>query len=348
MLAWNFTEHNICIVLNSKAYTVPRTSSNFNAIVDAIDRGDEVALHNLLDPKQSISTASEGRLEFDGHNLMFEGEVLHHSIVDRLHFLWANGLPYRPLLRFMDRLLMNPSHRAVNELYRFLENTDLPITNDGHFLAYKKVRSDFTDIYTGKFDNSVGAKPKVRRNEVDEDPNRTCSNGLHVCSRSYLPCFGFGTGNKVVVVKVDPADVVAVPIDYNNAKMRVCQYEVVRDITDEYENEHDPMPSYHTNEFDSEGGDDSFDDLEGVDDSFDDLEGEDDSFDDLKDETPVQRPKVSNSHVTSNKLNEHQVRDIKQLLQDRSYTLKAIADLYGVNESTIRKIRDGITWSWVK
>ena len=25
---------------------------------------------------------------------------------------------------------------------------------------------------------------------VDEDPNRTCSAGLHICSWQYLPCFG--------------------------------------------------------------------------------------------------------------------------------------------------------------
>jgi hypothetical protein len=35
-----------------------------------------------------------------------------------------------------------------------------------------------------------------------------------------------------VVVKVNPADVIAVPNDYGNAKMRVCQMEVLREYTD--------------------------------------------------------------------------------------------------------------------
>jgi len=30
-----------------------------------------------------------------------------------------------------------------------------------------------------------------------------------------------------VLVKVNPKDVVSVPVDYNNTKMRVCRYEVI-------------------------------------------------------------------------------------------------------------------------
>jgi hypothetical protein len=70
------------------------------------------------------------------------------------------------------------------------------------------------------------------RDDVDPDRNRTCSAGLHCCSQEYLPEFGCGAGNKIVEVRVDPKDVVAVPTDYNNTKMRVCKYEVLREITD--------------------------------------------------------------------------------------------------------------------
>ena len=35
-----------------------------------------------------------------------------------------------------------------------------------------------------------------------------------------------------MLVKVDPADVVSIPVDYNNTKMRCCRYEVIG----EYEN----------------------------------------------------------------------------------------------------------------
>ncbi|EFW4639850.1 helix-turn-helix domain-containing protein, partial [Shigella flexneri] len=34
--------------------------------------------------------------------------------------------------------------------------------------------------------------------------------------------------------KVHPRDVVSIPIDYNDAKMRTCQYEVVEDVTEQF------------------------------------------------------------------------------------------------------------------
>ena len=339
MLAWNFTEQNVTIVLNGKIHTVSRTIGQFPQIVDALEDGDEAALETLLVPKANMEKVTEGRITFDGQCLRFKGEPLHNAIVDRLHHYWTEGLPVRPLLRFLDRLMDNPSYRAVNELYGFLEATDLPFTNDGCFLAYKRVRNNFKDIHSGTIDNSVGQSPRLSRNQVDEDPEQTCSYGLHVCSRSYLPYFGAWGSHKVVIVKVDPLDVVAVPKDYNNAKMRVCGYEVVQDISDDFNNGRDEaMPSYHTDDFSDE--DDFEDDVE------DDGDG---SFDDLNDgdTLPVDKPTAS-VHATSAKLNEHQVRDIKELLRQGELSLVAIGNIYGVNESTIRKIRDGITWSWVQ
>ncbi|CAM6053339.1 unnamed protein product [Sphagnum tenellum] len=44
---------------------------------------------------------------------------------------------------------------------------------------------------------------------------------------SYLPSYGSSDGNTIVIVKIDPADVVSVPVDYNCAKMRICRYEVL-------------------------------------------------------------------------------------------------------------------------
>ena len=127
----------------------------------------------------------------------------------------------------MENLMSNPSHRSVQELYGFLEKGELPITPDGHFLAYKKVRGDYTDCHTGKMDNSVGKVLEMERNAVDDDKDRTCSSGLHFCSKSYLANFG---GERTVIVKINPRDVVSIPSDYNNAKGRTCRYEVIGEL----------------------------------------------------------------------------------------------------------------------
>lgn len=87
------------------------------------------------------------------------------------------------------------------------------------------------DIHSGTMDNSVGKKLRIDPWQVEANRDVTCAKGLHVCSRSYLPHFG-GSGSRVVICKVNPADVVAVPNDYNNAKMRVCAYEVIGELND--------------------------------------------------------------------------------------------------------------------
>lgn len=151
-----------------------------------------------------------------------------------------DGVEFQGLVNFTSRLVHNPSYRAVNELYEFLEASDILINEDGMVECFKKVRGDFTDIHSGTFDNSVGKVCQVPRNFVDEDSERTCSFGLHVCSRAYLPSFGWAEDNRVIKVLVDPADFVAIPKDYYSvdglgqvkAKARVCRYEVVSEVTD--------------------------------------------------------------------------------------------------------------------
>jgi hypothetical protein len=141
-----------------------------------------------------------------------------------------DGFPVEPLVNFMENLMTNPSKRAVTELYGFLEKNSLPITPDGCFLAYKKVRNDFLDIHSGTMDNSVGKIVEMERNEVDDNKDQTCSTGLHFCSQDYLPHFGNGYDSRVVILKINPADVVSIPSDYNNAKGRACKYEVIGEI----------------------------------------------------------------------------------------------------------------------
>lgn len=136
--------------------------------------------------------------------------------------------------KFLSRLYKNPSYKVVTQLYNFLAKNDLPLTNDGTFYAYKKVDYDYYDLYSHTIKNEIGTTIEVDRNDVEDDPVKTCSKGLHVCSKSYLKSFGARetTVNRILIVEVDPENVVSVPYDYNNAKMRVCKYKVIDEITD--------------------------------------------------------------------------------------------------------------------
>jgi hypothetical protein len=159
---------------------------------------------------------------------------VHGSIGKRILEFMSKGLPFEPLVNFLDNLMQNPSMQSQKELYDFLEHENLAITSDGHFLAYKAVRSDFKDKYRGTFDNSIGNIVTMQRAKVDDDRARGCSDGLHAGALNYVASYGnMDAGDRIVIVKINPKDVVSVPSDCNCEKLRTCRYEVVA----EYEGE---------------------------------------------------------------------------------------------------------------
>lgn len=184
-------------------------------------------LAELAEPAKRIIEAGEGRVVVIDGEVLFDGEPINNAVTRRIIWGLKEGFDMLPYIRFLDNLMENPSKRAVDELYGFMEANNLGITDDGYLIAYKRVREDYLDIYSGKIDHSVGQKPSMARNKVDDDKDRTCSYGFHFCSMSYLPHYGAGPGNRIVIVKVHPRDVVSIPSDYNNAKARCCTYEVI-------------------------------------------------------------------------------------------------------------------------
>ena len=125
----------------------------------------------------------------------------------------------------------NPSYRARNELYNFLEHENLPVTEDGHFLAYKAVRSDYRDLWSGTMNNSVGNIVEMPRPNVDDNCSVGCSAGLHAGSIDYVNSYG-GSSSTKVIVKINPRDVVSVPTE-DSRKLRCCRYEVISSFTSE-------------------------------------------------------------------------------------------------------------------
>jgi hypothetical protein len=249
---------NINMVLDGTAYAIGSDHVNYKAIANALKEGKHEDVLDLIDIPAAISVASAGVVEVVDGEVLYHGEALHNCMTDRILNLMREELPFQFMVTFLDNLMQNPSHRAVQELYGFLEAGNLPITEDGHFLAYKRVRDNFTDLHSGKFDNSIGSKPSMPRNEVDEDKDRTCSSGLHFCSLDYLPHFGSYGGNKIVIVKINPKDVVAIPSDYNNAKGRCSGYEVIGEHKGDDRTEAFKK-SVYTSDGQPYGGDDDYD-----------------------------------------------------------------------------------------
>lgn len=193
----------------------------------AEDYGKAVALLKPVHVIRQFVGRDYTSIEVTDHSVLYKGEPLSGPLVDRIFQLRDQGFTIDPLVKFCANLQHNPSYRSREQLYTFLEHNNMPITPDGCFMAYKRVNADFTDVHSGRFDNSPGSIVEMSRNAVDDDPTRTCSAGLHVCSREYLRSF---PGEKLIACKVNPAHVVSVPTDYNFTKMRVWKYEVVEEL----------------------------------------------------------------------------------------------------------------------
>lgn len=224
------SESFITVVYEGRVFMAGETHPNFKKAHEMLKAGDVKGAVTCLDTQEAIRTYSKGNIKIIGHQLLYKDVVFDSDITQRIIREMYNDRPYEHLVNFFERLMRNPSRDAVYQLYGFLVHNDIELTDDGCFLAWKRVRDNYKDLATGNFDNSPGVTVSMPRNMVDEDKTRTCSTGLHVAAKSYLPHYGGGVG-RVIQVKVDPADVVAIPVDYNNAKMRVCRYKVMIDVT---------------------------------------------------------------------------------------------------------------------
>lgn len=218
---------SVVIVVDGKDYTINKTHVAYDRLLNAIKAQDTAAIRELVEPKKVLLNYAAGNVEIKGTEFLWKGKVMHNTLATKMIDMLLEGFPIDPLVEFMHNLMKNPSKRAVDELYGFLEKGALPITPDGHFLAYKKVKDNYTDCHTGTISNHVGAVVTMDRNEVDDDKDRTCSAGLHFCSKEYLKNFN---GARTMILKINPADVVSIPSDYNHSKGRCCQYVVIGEL----------------------------------------------------------------------------------------------------------------------
>jgi hypothetical protein len=239
------------LILNHEGNTVTinKADGRYEKIVDKIREGKLDEIIPLLSIADGLK---EKGFEIVHGVVHVDGEALPNSLSQRVLDFYNNNLPFQPLLKFWAKLKLNPSFNSRQMLFKFLEHNGHPITTEGNFIAYRAVRGDFLDKHSGKMDNSVGNVVEVPRSQVDDNPNNVCSFGLHVATLEYAKGFG-SNGDRLLDVEVDPADVVAVPTDYNGTKMRVCKFKVVAEskgLIDKplVESSYEPEDEEETNE----------------------------------------------------------------------------------------------------
>lgn len=224
---WLITDNNITVNYEGQTHIVSRTDALADHLIKAVKEQRLNEIPNLISAAKRIESYSKGNFVVKDGDIFVNGVKAPSALGNKIVKFSNEGLPFSPLVKFAEKLQKNPSFRAVNELFQFLEKNDHPVTEDGNFIAYKKVRPDFKDIHSGTFDNSPGVTVEMSRNEVNENPNETCSNGLHIANWDYAAHHFGSPSDTMLEVEIDPSDVVSVPVDYDRAKMRVCKYKVL-------------------------------------------------------------------------------------------------------------------------
>jgi hypothetical protein len=146
------TEQTITVVLKGQNRTIQiKSKSHRNEVILALEKfkksaqtkHDFAELETFLAPIRRAVIASDCRFEIDeeGKRLYLVGSkvpipvTLANKIIDFIE----NALPVDALVQFWESCLKNPHYVAVDELFVFLEENFLPITDDGGFLGYKKL-----------------------------------------------------------------------------------------------------------------------------------------------------------------------------------------------------------------
>jgi hypothetical protein len=249
--------------VGGKSQVATREHPNFPMILQKIsDATTEQEVIDLFDVRSAVEgrfNKVSDRVSIRGNFVYFDNMPVEGVLVDTiLQFHYAGSDDFMSLVNFMEKIELNPNTHSRENLFRWLKSGRFSITPDGDIIAYKGVNrktgatmvraGDPNDEYlstrsgpaivdgnphkSGLVPNKPGVIVEMARNEVTFDPHNTCSKGLHVADWSYAS----GMGDSVLMVLVNPRDVVSVPTDAGGKKMRVCRYKVLKQVYEEDQN----------------------------------------------------------------------------------------------------------------
>lgn len=211
---------------------VKASNSNFSKIIKCLKVNDFNRAEELSDSLYEIKKEYSNQISVKNGELIMGGQVMRTGISNQIiKTIMAGGRP-DGLIEFQRKAINHPDPRMIGELCAFVESNGLPVTREGDILAYKSVRKDYMDHYSGTVCYKVGMTPMMDRKAVNNNPEETCSSGLHACAARYFKgsLFGGDRNSRVVLVMIRPKDVVSIPTDYSGAKMRCERMTVLAEI----------------------------------------------------------------------------------------------------------------------
>lgn len=224
----------IQIITREETYTIESDDNEalYKEVFARVGANDFDGAIQLIKDAEKESSEGYEVLDEENHLVMFDGELFYYgvhltsTIAKRIEKDAAEGTLDDRYIKFLVRLLRNPSAKSVEMLYDFMQANDIDILPDGRIKCFRGVTQlpdgSCVDYHSGKVPQYEGCFISMPRNFVEDNPEVACSHGLHCASAEYAKGYGVLTE-----VAVDPADVVSVPYDYDFAKCRCCRFEIL-------------------------------------------------------------------------------------------------------------------------
>jgi hypothetical protein len=237
-------EVNLTAFIDGQMYSATDSHPNFARIQEMCQNGDETVINyfDISHTAQERFRRLSERVTVSNGKIYFDGEEVDNSLTQQVVRFINDGVEdFNPLIQFFEKVQTNPNPHSREQLYRWLADRDFTINQDGNIVAYKGVKTkpgengtEYFSIHhgtaivdglkvNGAIPNNVGSVIEMPRSDVQHDPSRGCHTGLHAGTWNYASDFADGA---VLTIEINPRDVVSVPTDCFDQKMRVCRYTV--------------------------------------------------------------------------------------------------------------------------
>jgi hypothetical protein len=225
-------EEGVTFFSNGNTYDLSSEHLKYDEVISILDNNPEKIEEAIRFCTEPILNIVLGEVKFDYsiQKVFFNGNAVENKAINYLFHLHKAGRNHSKIEKFIEKLFLNPNISTINDLFNFVQKNKMPICEDGDFLAYKVVENDYTS--RGNTKNEIGKEisPTLSWKEVDVDRNNTCSTGYHFCSWNYIENAFGGISTikrkkqRLLVIKVNPANVASIPNDYNDSKGRATTY----------------------------------------------------------------------------------------------------------------------------
>ena len=159
-MQYTLTAQTITIVDEQKNVHTLSIGDKFKQVLDYIKAGKIQKVLTLLSPKAGVERVIKGiKILADDvieYNKKKYTEREYCGLIDYIIQCAERKMPYDYLLKFLDNLSLNPDANSRINLFKFMQQAGIKITENGYIASKKAVNHDYMSHHDHKTLHKVG------------------------------------------------------------------------------------------------------------------------------------------------------------------------------------------------